>query len=266
MAKSVRVKKTTAKRQAKEKPAAKQDLSGKLTSKQFYQRLLAIQSDQELKKIQRYFKTGKGEYSEGDKFIGVKMGSLFALAREFSGMPIAEIEKMLNSPIHEMRAGALSLMDKESRNKKTSESRRKDFFQLYVKRHDRVNNWDLVDLGCLHMTGSYLFDKPRDILYRLARSRNLWERRSAILSTCYFIRQGELDDTYQIAEMLVRDKEDLVHKATGWMLRFAGTKDRQRLVRFLDKYAATLPRVLLRNALEHFPQKEREKYLAMKNE
>jgi 3-methyladenine DNA glycosylase AlkD len=131
-------------------------------------------------------------------------------------------------------------------------------------RHDRINNWDLVDLGCLHMTGSYLFDKPRSILYKLARSKNIWERRTAILSTCYFIRQNDLDDTFKIAEILVKDKEDLVHKATGWMLRFAGDKDRKRLLSFLDQYAATMPRTLLRYAIEKLEPKWREHYMAMK--
>jgi 3-methyladenine DNA glycosylase AlkD len=135
-------------------------------------------------------------------------------------MPIAEIEKLLESPVHEIRAGAVSIMDKASRNKKISEYRLKEFFDLYMRRHDRINNWDLCDLGCLHMTGSYLFDKPRNILYRMAKSKNVWERRTAILSTCYFIRQDDLDDTFKIAEILVYDKEDLIHKATGWMLRF----------------------------------------------
>ena len=133
-----------------------------------------------------------------------------------------------------------------------------------MKRHDRINNWDLVDLGCLHMTGSYLFDKPHDILYKLARSKNMWERRTAILSTTYFIRQGDVSDTFKIAEILVNDKEDLVHKATGWMLRFAGTKDKPGLLSFLDKYAATMPRTLLRYSIEHFDKKQKEKYMNMK--
>jgi 3-methyladenine DNA glycosylase AlkD len=130
-----------------------------------------------------------------------------------------------------------------------------------MRRHDRINNWDLVDLGCLHMTGSYLYDKPRNGLYKLAKSKNIWERRTAILSTCYFIRQGELDDTFEIAELLVNDKEDLVHKATGWMLRFAGVKEPKRLVAFLDRHAATMPRTLLRYAIEHFTPKQRELYM-----
>jgi 3-methyladenine DNA glycosylase AlkD len=186
------------------------------------------------------------------------------LAIEFNGMPIGEIEKLLDSPIHEARAGGISLMDKESRSKKITESRLKEFYELYMRRHDRINNWDLVDLGCLHMTGSYLFNKPHDVLYKLARSKNIWERRTAILSTCYFIRQGEVTDTFKIAELLVNDKEDLVHKAAGWMLRFAGDKDPKKLLSFLDKYAATMPRTLLRYAIEKLTKKQREYYMNLK--
>ena len=239
-------------------------LAKELTAKNFIERLKTFQSDEELKKIQRYFKSGKGEYGYGDKFMGVKMGNLFALAKEFGEMPIKEIEKLLESPIHEVRAGAVSIMDKASRNKNISRDRLKEFFDLYMRRHDRINNWDLCDLGCLYMTGSYLFNKPHHILYTLARSKNIWERRTAILSTCYFLRQGEVADTFKIAEILVNDKEDLVHKATGWMLRFAGTKDKKRLVAFLNKYAATMPRTLLRYSIEHFTKKEKEHYMKMK--
>jgi 3-methyladenine DNA glycosylase AlkD len=237
-----------------------------LTAKSFISELEKHQSDKELEKIQRYFKTGENDYGHGDKFIGVRMGLVFAVAKEFDDMPIAEIEKLLESPIHEVRAGAVSLMDKASRNKKISSDRLKEFFELYMRRHDRINNWDLCDLGCLHMTGSYLYDKPRAILYKLAKSKNIWERRTAILSTCYFIRQGDLDDTFKIAELLVHDKEDLIHKATGWMLRFAGTKNAKKLIAFLDKYAATMPRTLLRYSIEHFNKKDREYYMNLKNE
>ena len=237
-----------------------------LTAKNFTKELEKHQSDKELQKIQRYFKTGENEYGHGDKFIGVKMGQVFAIAKEFGEMPIGEIEKLLESPIHEVRAGAVSLMDKASRDMKISQDRLKEFFELYMRRHDRINNWDLCDLGCLHMTGSYLFDKSRSILYKLAKSKNIWERRTAILSTCYFIRQGELDDTFKIAEVLVRDKEDLIHKATGWMLRFAGTKNAKKLISFLDKYAATMPRTLLRYSIEHFNKKDREYYMNLKKD
>jgi 3-methyladenine DNA glycosylase AlkD len=235
-----------------------------LTAKNFIEHLNKLQSDEELKKIQRYFKTEEGQYGHGDKFMGVKMGNLFALAKEFGDMPVTELEKLLESPIHEVRAGAVSIMDKASRNKKITTDRLKDFFELYMRRHDRINNWDLCDLGCLYMTGSYLYDKPHDILYKLARSKNLWQRRTAILSTCYFIRQGDTADTFKIATILVNDKEDLVHKATGWMLRFAGTKDKKQLISFLNKYAATMPRTLLRYSIEHFSKKDREYYMSLK--
>ena len=239
-------------------------LKKELTAKNFVTRLKAHQSDAELKKIQRYFKSGEGDYGHGDKFMGVKMGTLFAIAKDFGEMPIEEIEKLLENPIHEVRAGAVSIMDKASRNKKISKERLKDFFELYMRRHDRINNWDLCDLGCLYMTGSYLYDKPHDILYKLASSKNIWERRTAILSTCYFIRQGDMTDTFKIAEILVDDKEDLIHKATGWMLRFAGAKDRKRLITFLDKYAATMPRTLLRYSIEHFNKKEKDYYMGIR--
>lgn len=235
-----------------------------LTAKEFIERLKALQSDVELRKIQRYFKSGEGEYGAGDEFMGVKMGNLFALAKEFTGMPVKELEKLLESAIHEVRAGAISIMDKESRNKKIAAGRVEEMYKLYMRRHDRVNNWDLVDLGCLNMTGRYLFDKPRAVLYKLARSKNMWERRTAILSTCYFIRQGETDETFKIAEILVKDKEDLIHKATGWMLRFAGDKDKQQLIYFLDKHAATMPRTLLRYSIEKFDKKLRDHYMNLK--
>lgn len=260
------IKKSTQQKTGNRIPAKdKTALAKKPDAKTFIERLKAHQSDEELRKIQRYFKSGKGEYGEGDKFMGVKMGQLFALAIEFSGMPVSEIEKLLDNPIHEVRAGGVSIMDKESRSKKITESRRKEFYELYMRRHDRINNWDLVDLGCLYMTGSFLFDKPRGILYKLARSKNIWERRTAILSTCYFIRQGDLADTFKIAGILVNDKEDLIHKATGWMLRFAGDKEPKQLLAFLDKYAAIMPRTLLRYSIEKLTKKQREHYMGMKN-
>jgi 3-methyladenine DNA glycosylase AlkD len=179
-------------------------------------------------------------------------------------MPLTEIEKLLESPIHEARVGAVSIMDFQARSKKTSEQRRKELFDLYIRRHDRINNWDLVDRSAIYVVGRYLIDKPRDILYKLARSKNIWERRTAIVSTAYFIKQGDLDDTYNITEILLNDEEDLIHKATGWMLRAAGGVDRQRLLRFLDKYAATMPRTTLRYAIEHFDKEQRDHYLGLK--
>lgn len=262
MPKPKSAKKTLIKKPVKTK--AGNSISNVFTANNFIKRLKLLQSDEELRKILRYFKSGKGEYGYGDKFMGVRMGNLFALAKEFAEMPIREIEKLLESPYHEARAGAISIMDKASRSGKISADRLQDFFDLYIRRHDRINNWDLCDLGCLHMTGSYLYDKPHDILYKLARSKNLWERRTAILSTCYFIRKGDTTDTFKIAETLVNDKEDLIHKAAGWMLRFAGSKDKKKLIAFLDKYAATMPRTLLRYSIEHFNKKEKEYYMSLK--
>jgi 3-methyladenine DNA glycosylase AlkD len=234
-----------------------------LTAKEFIKRLKELQSDEELKKIQRYFKSGKGEYGEGDVFLGVRMGHLFALAKEFMDMVPNEIEKLLENSIHEVRAGAMSIMDKQARNKKISEDQRKELFDLYMKRIERINNWDLVDLGAPFVVGGYLYDKPRDLLYKLARSKNLWERRTAIVSTAYFIRQGDIADTFKIAEILVRDPEDLIQKAADGWLREAGKQDRKRLLSFLDRYAPTMPRTFLRYAIEKLDGKQREHYMKM---
>ena len=239
-------------------------MSAAINAAQFVRKLKTYRSPAELEKIQRYFKSGEGEYGEGDEFIGVRMGQLFTLAKEFIEMPLSELEKLLESPIHEVRAGALSIMGKQARSKKTSDARRKELFDLYIRRHDRVNNWDLVDLGALYVVGIYLVDKPRDILYKLARSRNMWERRTAIVGTGQLIRHGDIADTFKIAELLLKDDQDLIHKATGWMLRSAGGVDRKRLLAFLDKYAATMPRTLLRYSIEHLDKKQREHYLSMK--
>ncbi len=145
--------------------------SADVTAKRFIERLKALQSRVELEKIQRYFKSGEGEYGEGDVFMGVRMGSLFKLSEEFIEMPPKEIEKLLESPIHEVRAGAVSIMNKQGRNKKTTESRRKELYDLYLQRHDRINNWDLVDLGATFVIGRYLFDKPRKFCTSLPAPR-----------------------------------------------------------------------------------------------
>ncbi len=235
-----------------------------MNAKRFVEKLKTHRSPDELKKIQRYFKSGEGEYGEGDEFIGVRMGQVFALAKEFIDMSPEQIEKLLESPIHEVRAGAVSIMDWQARNKKTPEARRKELFDLYMRRHDRINNWDLVDRSAPYVVGGYLFDKPRDILYKLARSKNIWEPRTAIVSTYYLVRKGEVADTFKIAEMLLNDDQDLIHKATGGWLREAGKKDSQRLLSFLDKHAATMPRTALRYAIERLDKKQRNHYLSLK--
>jgi len=220
--------------------------SWELTAKEFIKRLDLLAS----------------EKKNGIDDLG--MGQVFALAKEFMDTPLKEVEKLLNSPIHKVRVGAVSIMDFQARSRKTAEERRKELFDLYMRKHDRINTWDLVDRSAIWVVGSYLFDKPRKILYKLAKSKMMAERRTAIVSTLYFIGKNDVEDAFKLAEEMLSDKEDLIHKANGWALRFAGDKNRARLVKFLDKYAATMPRVTLRYALEHFDKKERDYYLNMK--
>ena len=237
-----------------------------LTARVFADRLFALQSDDELRKIQRYFKSGVGEYGHGDTFIGVRMGSIFALAKEFAAMPLEEIERLLDSDIHESRVGALSMMAKQYRQRTTTDERRRELFDHYLRRHDRINNWDLVDLAAWHVVGQWLTDRPRAILSRLAGSNSMWERRTAILATFSFIRHGEFDDTFAIAKLLLRDNENLSHKAVGWMLRSVGDKDLSALTIFLDEHAAHMPRVMLNSAIEKYTPADKARYRALKVE
>ena len=235
-------------------------MPAKLNANQFHKRLEVLRSPTVAKSH------GNLAADEEDVILGVRMGQVFALAKEFMDMPLEEVEKLLESPIHEMRVGAVSIMDFQARSKKTTEERRKELFDLYIKRHDRIDTWDLVDRSAPYVVGGYLFDKKRNILYKLARSKKMPERRTAIVSTLYFIGKGDVDDAFKLAETLLHDKEDLIHKANGWALRFAGDKDRGQLVRFLDRHAATMPRVTLRYALEHFDKKQKTHYMNMKKE
>ncbi len=228
-------------------------------AEQFIQKLNALRPQE----AQNMSKTASQADQDGES-IHVPMGQIFTLAKQFMDMPPTEIETLLESPSHHVRVGAVSIMDWQARNKKIGETRRKELFELYTRRHDRINNWDLVDRGAPSIVGGYLSDKPRDILYELARSQSPWERRTAIVATYYFIRQGEVDDTFKIAELLVHDPHDLVQKAVGGWVREAGKKDLHKLFCFLDEYAATMPRTMLRYAIEHLDKAQREHYLSMK--
>jgi 3-methyladenine DNA glycosylase AlkD len=228
-----------------------------MTAEAFVERLMAHRSEEELRKVQRYFKTG-------DDFIGVRMGQVFALAEEFLDMPPQEIERLLESPIHEARAGALSIMGKQAVHRKTTEERRRELHELYLRRTDRIDNWDLVDISAHHVVGAYLADKPRDVLYELARSDSRWERRIAMYATLAFVRKGDVDDTFRLAEILVEDGEDLVQKVVGGLLREAGKHDRPRLLAFLDRHAATMPRTPLRYAIEHLDKDQKAHYMGLK--
>jgi 3-methyladenine DNA glycosylase AlkD len=200
---------------------------------------------------------------DGDDDIraGARAGKVFALAKEFIDLPPAEIEKLLDSPVHDLRVGAVSVMGKQFARKKTPDSRRTELYELYLRRTDRINDWDLVDVSAHHVVGGHLFDHPRDVLYELARSDDLWERRIALFATMFFVRRGDPDDTFRIAEILVHDPEHFVNTVVGGMLREAGKTDRRRLIAFLDRYAATMPRIALRFAIEHLDAAQRKDYL-----
>jgi 3-methyladenine DNA glycosylase AlkD len=239
-------------------------MSTDFSAEHFVARLMSYRSEVEREKFKRYFDPSSLDDSERDVVVGVRMGQVFALAKEFIDLPLEEIEKLLESPIHEVRAGALSIMGKQASRRNTSAGHLKDLYELYLRHTDRIDNWDLVDISSHHVIGRYLFDKPRDVLYELARSERWWERRIAMFSTMYFVRKGDLDDTFALAEILVDDDHDLVRKVTGGMVREAGKKDRQRLLDFLERHAATMPRVALRDAIEHLDEDERQRYLNMK--
>lgn len=236
-----------------------------LTAPAFIEALHQHSSAVEREKIQRYFKSGAGEYGEGDLFVGVRMGQVFALAEQFKGMPLDQVEELLESPFHEARAGAVKIMAKKAAGSAATEHLKRELFDLYLRRIDRINNWDLVDLGAWDVVGRYLADQPRGVLDELAHSGDVWERRTAVLATLFFLRRGEVDDTFRLAGVLIDDDHDLVHKAVGGVLREAGQRDRDRLLRFLDTHAAAMPRTMLRYAIEHLDKEQRAHYRALPN-
>lgn len=228
-----------------------------MEAKEFLKSLVALSTKKEIENIKRFF-TDK---NQSNKFLGVRMADIFGLSKMYSQLPLKEIELLLESEYYEARMGAVSIMDFQARNKNITEDSRKKLFNLYTSRHERINNWDLVDRSAPYVVGGYLFDKRRTVLYKLAKSKNVWERRTAIVSTYYFIRQNDLDDTFKIAELLIEDKHDLIHKAVGSWLREAGKRDEQKLITFLDKFAATMPRTSLRYAIEKLGKKQKDHYM-----
>jgi len=209
----------------------------------------------------RFFKTGEGQYGAGDVFIGVRVPATRQVAKQFTGATLAEIEELLESPIHEMRLCGVIIMAEAS--KRADDAKREALFNLYLRRSDRINNWDIVDASCRDVVGGYIRSHPdrAGVLYELAHSRNLWERRIAMVSTWQFIRFGQLDLAFAIAEILISDKHDLIHKAVGWMLREAGKKDELRLRQFLTKHKAHMPRTALRYAIEKFSPEDRAAFM-----
>ncbi|HCU21718.1 MAG TPA: DNA alkylation repair protein [Candidatus Atribacteria bacterium] len=217
-------------------------------------------SDQEHAiQLQKYFKTGKGEYGEGDQFLGLRVPTVRKIAKKFNTLSIDEAEKFLQSPYHEERLFALFILI--DLFKKGNEEDKKKIHELYLKNTKFINNWDLVDVSAGPIIGAYLFTRDRKPIYTLANSENLWERRIAIMATFCFIAQNEFTDTLKIAEMLLTDKEDLIHKAVGWMLREIGKRNLEIEESFLKKYYQNMPRTMLRYAIEKFPEEKRKSYL-----
>jgi 3-methyladenine DNA glycosylase AlkD len=208
---------------------------------------------------QGYFKTGKGEYGEGDVFIGVRVPDMRLVAHKFLDLSLPDIEKLLKSKIHEHRFTALEILVEKF--KRGDDKLQKQIYNFYLEHTKWINNWDLVDTSARHIVGGFLFSKNRKPIYKLAKSKNLWEKRIAIISTHYFIFRQQFDDTFKIAELLLGDSHDLIHKAVGWMLREVGNKDKRALVRFLNTHAESMPRTTLRYAIERFEQSERKAYL-----
>jgi 3-methyladenine DNA glycosylase AlkD len=207
----------------------------------------------------RFFKTGPGQYGEGDTFIGVRVPALRKLARECRALPLAEIEALLHSPIHEERLLALLVLVLGVG--KCNDAHRKVVYDFYLGNTQHVNNWDLVDSSAPAIVGGYLLDKPRKPLVVLAKSASLWERRIAIVATQHFIRLDQFHDTLTISRLLLSDKEDLIHKAAGWMLREVGDRNEAALETFLTEHGPDMPRTMLRYAIEHFPPEQRRAYL-----
>jgi 3-methyladenine DNA glycosylase AlkD len=216
--------------------------------------LQKLKNKEKAKLLQGYFKTGKGEYAQGDVFIGLTVPQMRVIAKKYRDLPLGEIEKLLHNKIHEYRLTALIIL--------THKKLTKDIVDLYLRNTKYVNNWDLVDLSSHEILGTFLLDKPRTILYKLARSKNIWERRIAVISTFVFLKHNDVSDSLKLATLLRNDPHDLMHKAVGWMLREVGKRDEKALVGFLATQYKTMPRTMLRYAIEKFPAGTRKKYLA----
>jgi 3-methyladenine DNA glycosylase AlkD len=222
-------------------------------------RIKSLASSDIAKTMQWFFKTGKGEYGEGDVFAGLKVPTQRKVAREFKDLSLADLKELLRSKIHEERL--ISLLILVNNYERGDEKEKKSIYTFYIKNRMGINNWDLVDLSAPKIVGKYLFDKDKSILFKFASSKNLWERRIAILSTYEFIRNHQYDTTLKIAKILVEDEHDLIHKAVGWMLREIGKKDLEVEESFLKKNYKKMPRTMLRYAIEKFPETKRKKYL-----
>ena len=221
--------------------------------------LQAVANPEKAAFFPRFFKTGPGQYGEGDRFLGVTVPQQRVLARRFQTLALPEIAKLLDDPLHECRlTGLLILVDQFRRG---DEAQRRELADFYCRCLPRINNWDLVDSSAPYILGAFLADKDRSCLDELADSGDLWRQRVAIVATFHFIRQNEFADTLRIAQRLLRHEHDLIHKAVGWMLREVGKRDVATLERFLDCHAHQMPRTMLRYAIERLPEGQRQRYL-----
>ncbi len=230
-----------------------------MTSQQAIKDLEKVADPEKAKLISRFFKTGKGEYGEGDVFIGVNVPNQRTVAKKHKELALDEIGKLLTSKIHEHRLTALLILTYKF--PKSGEKEKKEIFDFYMKHTKYINNWDLIDLSAPNIAGNYLLKKDRTILYRLAKSKSLWENRISVLATFAFIKNNEFSDSLKISELLLQHKHDLIHKAVGWMLREIGKKDLKTEEEFLKKHYKTMPRTMLRYSIEKFPEPKRKAYL-----
>ncbi len=220
-----------------------------------------LREPKKAKILTRFFKTGPGEYGEGDVFLGLTVPQQRQIALKFAQLPLGELQQLLKSRVHEHRLVALLILVIQFQ--KSDGEQRERIVSLYLKNTKRINNWDLVDLSAPKILGAWLLDKKRDVLFLLARSENLWEKRISILSTFEFIKNDQCEDTLKIAELLLIDRHDLIHKAVGWMLREIGKRDQRTEEEFLKKHASQMPRTMLRYAIEKFDEKTRRFYLGL---
>lgn len=231
---------------------------------QIVKTLNALKSKEKIAILQRFFKTGKGEYGEGDIFIGLNVPEQRRIAKQFQSVALSDLKKLLQSKIHEYRVTALEILVMKYEKAKT-ESEKEKIVNFYLKNLRGVNNWDLVDLSAPYILGDWLISiKDRNALYKFAASKNLWEKRIAIVSTYSLIRTGQFSDTIKICEILMKDEHDLIHKACGWMLREVGKKSEKTLIKFLNKNVKRMPRTMLRYSIERLPEEFRLYYLRMR--
>lgn len=221
--------------------------------------LKKVSSLEKAKIEQRFFKTEKGSYGEGDIFIGAPMPEMRKVSKKYLDISFSELQEMLKSKVHEYRMTALLILS--YKYPKADNKEKEKIYNFYIKNTKYINNWDLVDVTCYGIIGDYLLDKKRDILYTFAKSNDLWKKRIAIISTYAFLREKQFEDTLKISKILLKDKHDLIHKAVGWMLREVGNRDLKTEEKFLKKCYLQMPRTMLRYAIEKFEEKKRQAYL-----